>query len=62
LLASVVRDVRHALRFLRRGPGCTLTAIGALAMGIGVNTAIVSVTRSDVSPGTGLDGDDDPAL
>jgi hypothetical protein len=31
-------------------------------MGIGVNTAIVRVTRSDVSPGTGLDGDDDPAL
>jgi predicted permease len=39
-MSSTWRDVRHALRQLRRTPGFTLAAIASLALGIGATVAI----------------------
>ena len=44
-LANVTRDFRYGLRELRRGPGFALTIVLLLALGIGANTAIFSLTN-----------------
>jgi predicted permease len=43
MLETVVRDLRHGARMLRKNPGFSLIAIASIAIGVGANAAMFSV-------------------
>jgi hypothetical protein len=46
MVESLLKDVRYALRWMRRSPGFSTVAILSLGLGVGVNTAMFSLVDS----------------
>jgi macrolide transport system ATP-binding/permease protein len=56
-LHDQVSDVRYAIRALRRNPVFSLTVVGVLTLGIGLNAAVFTMLKSmALSPIAGVDG------
>src|SRR5579862_762503 len=46
MVENLLKDIRHSLRMFRENRGFTIAAVAALAVGIGLNTAIFSVVST----------------
>jgi predicted permease len=46
MIETLLKDVRYALRWMRRSPGFSAVAILSLGLGVGVNTAMFSLVDS----------------
>src|SRR5207247_3870790 len=46
LVETMARDIRFAVRTLRKSPGFTVTSVAVLALAIGANTAMFSVLNA----------------
>ena len=45
-MTHLASDVKHTLRMFRKNPAFTITAVAALALGIGATAAIFSVVNT----------------
>ena len=59
---SLWADLRYAVRTLRQSPAFTLAAVSMLALGIGVNAIVFSVTNAALLKGFPLVADKDRLL
>ena len=46
MVETLLKDIRYALRWMRRSPGFSAVAILSLGLGVGVNTAMFSLVDS----------------
>ncbi len=45
-MTAISQDLRYAIRRMKDAPGFTVTAIVTLALGLGVNSAVLSVAHA----------------